>query len=154
MSNSIAHHEAGHVAAYLALGVDFQTVDITPHFSRALGEVCHGEVTPPRGRKVPREDIAIILFAGIHSEARYRKKSTEQIYLNQRYDRETAFDIIQGLVTDEMDSDTIHENLFTESRQVVNDNWSLIRLIADRLVIKKQLSYRQVIDVWARHHGG
>ena len=131
-----AFHEAGHVVARWALGLEVTEVCIREDGS---GYTCGTEMSFS-GHKWT-EKFVLVSLAGPAAEARARKMRTFVIWLTSgRQDVDEAKDLIQrmGPLDGWLDEYT------EQSRQLVNGHWQAIESVANALIEWSELSAEDI----------
>ena len=160
-----AYHESGHVIADLVLGYRFTFVTIRPDESGEYEGVVYGST---RGRA---RDLAVVQLAGIVASAKmsgYDPWENPPRFDDDRTDIVTADSFVDNwaaFVSRTYGQSSVREQLWDEieerTRQLVDQNWKPIEVIAGALREKETLTYNDVVrvlhdqcpDFKTRNHG-
>jgi hypothetical protein len=150
---STAYHEAGHMVAAFHLGVPIRQATIVPG-DGYLGKVKHQPLFPPieieagdtRRIEAKISKRIIICLAGPAAQRRHRRSSWR--LWHGKGDYETAADLAQTLNSgDEKATDAYLKWLSLRAERLIDHDWPLVTACAERLMSRKTLSRREVLQV-------
>jgi hypothetical protein len=147
-----AHHEAGHVVAYLAHHRRFRYVTIRPRTAGITGW------TAVRPRRIDLNTGAVIAHAGPLAEGMYNLSTYQPGQLEEEgieaCDVETGAYLTGGhgdMEAIDAASEAYGDGLFLEeiARELLTDRWQQVVAIAECLVERSTLTYNDVLALVA-----
>jgi hypothetical protein len=159
---NIAYHEAGHTVAILAFEAKFDHVDIInrPDKDRS-GHVTGKTKMDHYGVMEPLRNYIVDFCGGLAQSRQSNMESCGGLtYCSASSDCDDAVlqlayihEVIRHIKFKNLPPSynmcyrKLRDELFTNSRKLVNDNWTQIELIAKELLAKKKLTYQEVITL-------
>jgi hypothetical protein len=133
-----AIHEAGHVMACLKTNTKFDSVSVCK--SVIDGSECVGSV---QGVEEANAHTNIqIYYAGPIAEARYTQRTLTHIF-----NEGGSYDKVQIRNLLVMSNLTTRKTFRQWAQQIVDEEWEVIERIAEALVAKKTLKYKDVLKI-------
>ena len=127
-----AYHEAGLVVAYIHYGHAFDSVNLYDD-----SEISGGVKEKDKNlRNAFPKDFATIFLAGGAAESKLRSQGL--------YETGMSSDLLNAI--DLVGHDESH-NCMANAEGIVNENWSIVRFIAQALLEKKTLTYNEVLTI-------
>lgn len=147
-----AYHEAGHAVMYYHYGEEFKVVTINAggYITRKPKHNYEEVRDNPKKKKDLLDQEVIGYLAGIISENILCKKPVSQITMGVTSTKDYGFLITQVanfFDKSKNDIDERIEALTLPCLDLVNENWFLIKTLADALMIKRRISYDEAMSI-------
>jgi hypothetical protein len=155
----MAFHEAGHAVAAVAQRIGLESVSILPDKTRGTFEYYSGgRINVKPGEFDVGDRGVILLLSGIASQKKHAPTSVRRF--SGLTDYEKAKQLVFGRTDPQRSDDPLMvllknrwEWLVEETRQLIEANWLVVGVVADRLLETGELSGKEVETIFRRHRG-
>lgn len=153
-----AYHEAGHVFAFWKLDFLFEYVTINKEKNNLGLVVVYKQSSNPVKVTMLNDKMKIesitkeikIKYAGIVSEEHHTKNPSELRDKDIKDIDKLISSLSQIVKTEERDK--LLDQIKPETKEMITQNWKLVKLIAKKLLRKKTLTRKEIESLMKKHH--
>jgi len=152
-----AHHEAGHIVAYIYYGWPVKSANINQferedHMGMVCGQTFTGDPPSQMAEADVRRSSIVSIMCGPLAAQRACGELPGSITMDFREDAEAILAQVSQISTDYATCQLIARDALRIAHQVVGENWKAITAVAARLIADKEVT-GDVLQAICKEHG-